>query len=238
MRNSALCCILVLSGLLVVFTERVQGEIYKYIDERGVVHYTNVPADKRYKPVDYGFSSSSGKPKLTIRTLPGVRSIDRRQLRFGDSRLQRSQFDHHIEHAARINRIDPMLVKAVIKTESNFDRYAVSPKGAQGLMQLMPSTAKYLHVRDPFDPWQNIYGGTRYLRELLDSFNGNLRLSIAAYNAGPTRVMRLGAVPRIPETVSYVGKVMRQYQNYRSEDRYSYAPLKTSIRVRQLVTIN
>lgn len=238
MRNSALCCIFVLSGLFAC-AGRAQGEMYKYTDERGVVHYTNVPADRRYKRVDYGFSS--GKPKLTIRSLPpGVRSIDRRQLRFGN-RLHRSQFDHHIEHAARINQIDPMLVKAVIKTESNFDRYAVSSKGAQGLMQLMPSTADYLNVNDPFDPWQNIYGGTRYLRELLDNFNGDLRLSLAAYNAGPTRVRRLGTVPRIPETISYVGKVMRQYQNYQQEGRYSgYSsmPLKTSIRVRQLVTIN
>jgi hypothetical protein len=239
MRNSTLCCILVLSGLFAC-TERAQGEMYKYTDERGVVHYTNVPADKRYKQVNYGFSSGK-KPKLTIRSLPGVRSIDRRQLRFSSSRLYRSQFDHHIEHAARINQIDPMLVKAVIKTESNFDRYAVSSKGAQGLMQLMPSTAKYLKVRDPFDPWQNIYGGTRYLRELLDNFNGDIRLSLAAYNAGPTRVRRLGAVPRIPETISYVGKVMRQYQNYHSgprEGHNSRTPLKTSIRVRQLVTIN
>lgn len=235
MWNSALCLNLVLVGLLAC-AGQAQGEMYKYTDERGVVHYTNVPADKRYKKMDDGFAS--GRPKLTIRSLPpGVRSIDRRQLRFG-SGLSRSQFDHHIEHAARINQVDPMLVKAVIKTESNFDRYALSSKGAQGLMQLMPATARYLNVNDPFDPWQNIYGGTRYLRELLDSFNGDLRLSLAAYNAGPTRVMRLGGVPRIPETVSYVGKVIREYQTYQSEGRYSYAPIGTSIRVRQLVTIN
>ena len=237
MRNSALCCIFVLSSLIVCIGQ-AQGEMYKYTDERGVVHYTNVPADKRYKRMDDGFVA--GKPRLTIRSLPGVYSIDRRQLRFG-SRLSRSQFDYHIEHAARINQVDPMLVRAVIKTESNFDRYAVSSKGAQGLMQLMPSTARYLNVNDPFDPWQNIYGGTRYLRELLDNFNGDLRLSLAAYNAGPTRVRQLGTVPRIPETISYVGKVMRQYQNYQNsqeEGRYFRTPIKTSIRVRQLVTIN
>ncbi len=234
MRNSELCYLLVLFCLL-SHVAYAQGAMYKYTDERGIVHYTNVPADKRYRPVTY--SLPSGKPKLTIRSVPDVYSIDRRQLRFGNT-LYHTNFDHHIEHAARINRVDPMLVKAVIKTESNFNRYAVSSKGAQGLMQLMPATAKYLNVQDPFDPWQNIYGGTKYLRELLDSFNGDLRLSIAAYNAGPTRVMKLGGVPRIPETISYVGKVIRQYQNYRNSGRYSYMPLKTSIRVRQLVTIN
>jgi soluble lytic murein transglycosylase-like protein len=234
MRKSGTCYALVLFCLF-SHAAYAQGEMYKYTDERGVVHYTNVPSDKRYRPVKY--SRPSGTPKLTITSIPDVYSIDRRQLRFGN-KLYRSDFDHHIEHAARINRIDPMLVKAVIKTESNFNRYAVSSKGAQGLMQLMPATAKYLNVDDPFDPWQNIYGGTKYLRELLDSFNGDLRLSIAAYNAGPTRVMKSGGIPRIPETISYVGKVIRQYQNYRNADHYSYMPLKTSIRVRQLVTIN
>jgi soluble lytic murein transglycosylase-like protein len=218
------------------FAAQAQAEIYTYTDERGVVHYTNVPTDKRYRRIKSSLPPA-GKPRLTIRSLPAVRSIDRRQLRFG-KKPYRSKFDHHIEHAARINQVDPMLVKAVIKTESNFNRYAVSPKGAQGLMQLMPSTAKYLKVGDPFDPWQNIYGGTRYLRELLDTFDGNVRLSLAAYNAGPTRVRRLGAVPRIPETVSYVGKVLRLYQNYSHQGRYSYTPLKTSIHVRQLVTVN
>lgn len=241
MRACVLCWILAVSCLTVPAAQAAEGEIYRYVDKRGVVHYTNVPADRRCQTVP-GTASSAGQPRLTIRSVPDVYHIDRRSLRFGAS-AYRSSFDHHIQQAARLHRIDPLLVKAVIKTESGFNRYAVSSKGAQGLMQLMPATARYLRVNDPFDPWQNIYGGTMYLREMLDSFNGDLRLSLAAYNAGPTTVMRTGGVPRIPETVDYVGKVMRQYRAYQTGgyvpfQTTSYAPRRTSIRVRQLVTVN
>ena len=108
--------------------------------------------------------------------------------------------NRYIQLAARYHQVDPLLVKAVIKAESNFDPNALSPKGAQGLMQLMPGTARDLEVDDPFDPFQNINGGTKYLRYLLDNFNGNVELSLAAYNAGPGRVAPLGAIPDIPET--------------------------------------
>ncbi|MCW5200943.1 transglycosylase SLT domain-containing protein, partial [Desulfobulbus sp. F4] len=118
---------------------RAQGEICKYTDERGVVHYTNVSGDKRCKPVDY--SVFSNQPRLTITTAPEVYRIDRRQLRFG-SPAKPSGFDYHIQQAARLHQVDPLLIKAVIKTESGFNRYAVSSKGAQGLMQLMPGTAR------------------------------------------------------------------------------------------------
>jgi hypothetical protein len=237
MKTCALWCIVAAVSSLLVHAGQAQGEICKYTDERGVVHYTNASTDRRCKPVTYA-QPSSGQPRLMITTgTPGVRSIDRRELRFGKV-SNRSSFDHHIQHAARIHRVDPMLIKAVIKTESDFNRYAISPKGAQGLMQLMPGTARHLNVDDPFDPWQNIYGGARYLREMLDNFNGDLHLSIAAYNAGPTRVMRTGRIPRIPETINYVNKVLRYYQNYQGGALYAYAPVKNSIRVRQLVTVN
>jgi transglycosylase-like protein with SLT domain len=108
--------------------------------------------------------------------------------------------------------VDPALVRAVMKTESNFDRWAISPKGARGLMQLIPATARRFGVRDSFDPQQNVEGGVRYLKFLLDKFNGNLDLSLAAYNAGENLVERLGRIPPIPETTNYVRKIRAIYK--------------------------
>jgi len=108
--------------------------------------------------------------------------------------------------------VDPALVRAVIKTESNFNRFAVSDKGALGLMQLIPETGRRYGVRDFFDPQQNVDGGVRYLRFLLEKFNGNLDLSLAAYNAGENVVERLGRIPPIPETTTYVRRVRSFYK--------------------------
>lgn len=106
--------------------------------------------------------------------------------------------------------LDPILVHAVAQAESGLDPAAVSPKGAMGLMQLMPATARDLGVTDPFDPIQSIDGGCRYLRAMLDRFDGDLRLALAAYNAGPNTVSATGRVPDFPETRSYVERVLRQ----------------------------
>src|SRR5438093_3954614 len=107
--------------------------------------------------------------------------------------------------------VDPALVRAVIKTESNFNRWAVSNKGARGLMQLIPQTGSRYGVRDFFDPQQNVEGGVQYLKFLLEKFNGNLDLSLAAYNAGENLVERLGRIPPIPETTNYVQQVRAHY---------------------------
>ncbi len=113
--------------------------------------------------------------------------------------------------------VDPKLITAVIANESGFNANATSKVGAQGLMQLMPATARALGVSDPFDPTQNVAGGTRYLRGLLDRFHGDTKLAIAAYNAGPGAVEKYGGVPPYPETQNYVQNVLSSYERYQAQ---------------------
>ncbi|MCS7299261.1 MAG: lytic transglycosylase domain-containing protein [Spirochaetia bacterium] len=125
-----------------------------------------------------------------------------------------NKFDEIIEEASKRYDLPKELIKAVIKAESNFNPIAISPKNAMGLMQLIPSTAMEMGVEDVFDPFQNIMGGTKYLRKMLDRFNGNLFLALSAYNAGPERVSRSGGIPDIEETKDYVDRVIRFYKEY------------------------
>jgi soluble lytic murein transglycosylase len=169
------------------FAEGGGSELYRRVDRNGVVSFTNVPTDNRFSKID----------------LSAVR------LR---SRLPLNELEGTIAHHSRQHRLDPALVSTVIKAESDFDPDAISRTGAIGLMQLMPETAERLEIRDPFDPEENIAGGARYLRYLLDRFNGNLPLALAAYNAGATRVEQYRTLPPIHETRRYVKKVLRFYR--------------------------
>lgn len=212
-----------------------KAAMYAYVDDRGIRHYTNVPGDGRCKLINRPFRQVNRPEDQLLKTIArharGLTAIRGMALQTGRSIPY--PLNRYILMAARSHQVDPLLIKAVIKTESNFDPNAISSKGAQGLMQLMPGTAKDLSVDDPFDPFQNIDGGTRYLRYLLDNYNGNVKLSLAAYNAGPANVTLDGGIPSIPETQAYVVKVLEAYRAYRN----GMASL-SNINVRQMVTIN
>ena len=167
----------------------VLADIYRYVDENGVWHFTNLPTGGQYKLY---IKTPRRTPSAYIKEYEGI--ILQAASRFG---------------------VDASLVKAVIKAESDFDSRAVSSKGAEGLMQLMPQTSDELAVRDPFDPVENIFGGTRYLSLLLKRFKNDQRLAVAAYNAGPERVESHQGVPPIPETERFVEKVMNYYLDFR-----------------------
>lgn len=174
------------------------ASIYICRDAGGTMHFTNV--------------RNSGQCK-SYRLKGEKRSYQNYSNSAGPSS---SRYDGEIKRIAKRYSVDPSLIKAIIHTESDFDHQAVSRRGAQGLMQLMPATAKELKVYNPFDPRENIDGGTRYFRKLMDNFEGSLILSLAAYNAGPGLVMRTGGVPQIPETRRYVNKVLKRYKVYKA----------------------
>jgi soluble lytic murein transglycosylase len=177
------------------------AEVFYYVDRDGTAHFTNVPTDSRFRKLEW-HTMSAGPRRL-------------------QPPISRSRLDRTIIRQSEQHRLDPALLRAVIKAESDFDPVAVSKAGAVGLMQLMPRTALRLEVRDPYDPEENIGGGARYLRYLLDRFRGNLALALAAYNAGENRVERYQALPPIAETLRYVTKVLRFYQSFRLGERSS-----------------
>jgi len=165
------------------------GDIYGFEDENGVWHFTNIPSDTRYRL----YMSTSGiKPKPYI-----------------------VKYEEIIDKASRQFQVDPHLIKAIIKAESSFEIDAVSESGAQGLMQLMPATARDMKVSNPFDPEENILGGTKYLSLLLKRFKRNTRLAVAAYNVGASTVENCNGIPPIPQTRRFVERVMAYYREFR-----------------------
>jgi soluble lytic murein transglycosylase-like protein len=195
---------LALAALLAAPAARA-GEVYSYVDADGVINITNVPMDKRFKRVRqsevaglYRPAPAPGEPRA-----PPPRGPD--------------AFSSHVQGAAQKYRLPEALILAVMAVESNFNPRALSDKGAVGLMQLMPATARELSVGDAWDPAQNIEGGARYLRILANQYAGDMVKTLAAYNAGPEAVRRAGeTVPDIPETREYVRKVVALYQSLRS----------------------
>jgi soluble lytic murein transglycosylase len=174
--------------------------IYKWVDENGVIHFTNCPRDSRFKlHIREGRDDVGGEEQ-------GSRFV---------SVKDHDQFDSLIAEFSRKHNVDFALVKAMIRVESGFNPMAVSRKGAMGLMQLMPETAQRMNVVNVFNPRENIDGGVRYFSYLLSLFNNDLRLSLAAYNAGENIVSQLRSIPPYRETIDYVRKVLTYYQSYR-----------------------
>lgn len=182
------------------------ADIYSYVDDQGVMHFSTRQSDPRFSL--YVKSTSKQTRGQRQRATP-VPPSDRSMERF-------TRYDKWIRQAATLYQLPEELVRAVIKVESDYDPRAVSSAGAQGLMQLMPPTATRMQVRDSFDPRENIFGGTRYLRILANLFNGDLDLTIAAYNAGEGAVTRAGGIPNYPETQDYVVRVRTYYAAYRN----------------------
>jgi soluble lytic murein transglycosylase-like protein len=175
------------------------ADIYKYEDSEGVIHFTDAPTDRRFKI----FMRDIEKDKR-LRTNFGL----------GRSSRNPAEFDQIINSCSTEFGVDKSLVKAVIQAESGYNPNAVSSKGATGLMQLMPGTARDLKVANSYNPADNIRGGVRYLRFLLDTFKGDVTLALAAYNAGLGKVAKHGGVPPYEETRNYVSKVLSYQKTY------------------------
>lgn len=190
------------------------ADIYKYVDENGVVCFTDAPYGKKTQHVSSDKTADKSVEKKEQVTAAVVFPKD---------------YSRYIQKAASRYALEPELIKAVIKTESNGNHRAVSRKGAKGLMQLMPATARDMNVSNPFDPEENIEGGTRYLKYLLERFNGNMTLALAAYNSGPGTVEKYGNVPPIDETRQYVKRI---FNLYNGKKNYTFADASAAPRER------
>ncbi len=191
---------LVIFFCLLFLTTSSSAGIYRYVDENGVIHFTNCPRDPKFK--------------LYIRESKEDVGNDNHSSSFSYIK-DSNQYDSLISELSKKYQVDFALIKAMIRAESGFNPFAVSRKGAKGLMQLMPETALRMNVSNSFNPRENIEGGVRYFKYLLSLFNDDLRLSLAAYNAGENVVGELRSIPPYRETVDYVKKVLSYYQSYR-----------------------
>jgi len=171
-----------------LFAVSAGGDIYRFIDNKGIIHFTNVPTYSDYRYSIYLNESSDGIACLS-----------------------NHEYDTYIAEAARKHLLPFSLIKALIKVESDFDPIAVSRSGALGLMQIMPDTLKELNIINPFDPRENVLGGSLYLKRLIKRFDGNMPLALAAYNAGGQKVIQYKGIPPFPETQGFVRKVMQYF---------------------------
>jgi soluble lytic murein transglycosylase-like protein len=192
MRNWSFCLAVLGAALLV--SSWAFADVYVYKDHSGVMTFTNVPTHNGFRRV---LKENNGSRSAAL-------SLN-------------SSYDSLIRTASGRHRVDADLIRAIIKTESDFNAAARSHKGAMGLMQLMPETARLHNVLDAYDPGENVEGGVRHLRMLLDRYQGNLELSLAAYNAGSGAVEKHQGIPPYAETQEYVRRVLRFFDSYRGD---------------------
>ena len=209
------------------------ADLYGYVDDQGVVHVASEKVDHRYALFAKGVNTSEFSLSSELKHLPAPNRLEDHIIY---KRLQKTpnvrKFESLVAQEARRQNLELALVKAVIAVESAYDPQAVSPKGATGLMQLIPGTAARYGVKRIADPGENVNGGTRYLRDLLDLFNGNLTLALAGYNAGEAAVQRYrNTVPPFPETQAYVRLVMQFYEHFGGGLKKIEAAPRSRIRV-------
>jgi len=180
--------------VLLSTVEPLNADIYFYTDKNGVRHFTNVPTSSDYRPY-------IREPRRRRPTAWRV--------------FNNKKYDNIITMASQNHGVSFPLIKAIIRAESGFNHRAVSKKGALGLMQLMPENVRLLRIKDPFDPWENIMGGTQFFKKQLHHYNGKVKLALAAYNAGPNAVDHYKGIPPYAETRNYVKKVIRFYKAYK-----------------------
>jgi soluble lytic murein transglycosylase-like protein len=194
-----------LGGILLTLAAAAQADIYRCTGEDGVPLFTNIPNDRRCMVVI--------KAKNAVPDPVAALVLDRSARRI--SKVTRERYEEHVQAAAREHQVDAALIHAVISAESAYNPLARSTKGARGLMQLIPETGARYGATNLLDPKQNIDAGTRYLKDLMAMFGNDLKLAIAAYNAGEGAVQRYGTIPPYAETRNYVPKVLAYYKRYR-----------------------
>ncbi len=197
-------CIATVLAFFLMSPGEARADIYTYTDENGVIHFTNIKPTSSKKFKVYLETPDSRKPDKNVIPVPADdKSPDRYH-----------RYDSYIAEASALYKIPDALIRAVIKVESDYDPDVVSVCGAMGLMQLMPGTAERMGVKKPFDPRENILGGTRYLRVLANMFEGDIILTIAGYHAGEGNVIKHGGVPPFKTTVKYVKRVLKWYVHF------------------------
>lgn len=192
-------------GVFALHADTAEADIYTYTDARGNVVISSSPQRGAGKVNKISGKGSKKKTHDILPIMPSDHSPERH-----------NRYDAWIREGARLYRLPEELIRAVIKCESDFDPRVVSPVGAHGLMQLMPATALRMQVRDAFDPRENILGGSRYLRILANTFNGDLEMTVAGYNAGEAAVLRYQGIPPYPETQGYVTCVVSHYRAFKT----------------------